>query len=81
MILACAEGKRDTVIAQETGMCVDEVRKWRSRFLALRLKGLDDGASHPKPTGTRMGCEGQARELKWTDISISLPTDRCSPPL
>lgn len=71
MILACAEGKRDTVIAQETGMCVDEVRKWRSRFLALRLKGLDDGVSHHNPTATRVRYEGQAPELNWTDISTS----------
>jgi transposase len=41
MILACAEGKRDAVVAQETGMCVHQVTKWRSRFLALGLKGLD----------------------------------------
>jgi hypothetical protein len=47
MILACAEGKRDSVVAQETGMCVHQVTKWRSRFLALRLKGLDDDVSRP----------------------------------
>ena len=38
MILACAEGKRDTVVAQETGMSIHEVTKWRSRFLALRMR-------------------------------------------
>ena len=79
MILACAEGKRDTVVAQETGMCVHEVTKWRSRFLALRLKGLDDAISHPKSTRTRVEREGQEPELKWTDVLTSQPTDYCSP--
>ena len=81
MILACAEGKRDTVVAQETGTRVHEVTRWRSRFLALRLKGLDDGVSHPQPTGTRMGYEGRASELKWTESSTSPSTDRGSPSL
>jgi len=79
MILACAEGKRDTVVAQETGMCLHEVTKWRARFLALRLKGLDDGFSHLNPTMTPMDDDGQAPNLKWTDISNSPPTDRCLP--
>lgn len=81
MILACAEGKRDTVVAQETGTCVHEVTKWRSRFLALRLKGLDASVSHPKVTRTRVEHEGQGLELKWTDISISPPADHSSPSL
>jgi hypothetical protein len=38
-ILACAEGKRVTMVAQETGMCIDEVTKWRSGFLMLHRRG------------------------------------------
>ena len=47
MILGCAEGKRDGVVAQETGMSVHQVTKWRSRFLAQRLRGLDEICSPP----------------------------------
>ena len=46
MILACAEGKRDSVVAQETGMHVSDVTKWRSRFLELLLNGLDGSESY-----------------------------------
>jgi transposase len=78
MILACAEGKRDTVVAQETGLCVHEVTKWRSRFLALRLKGLDGGVSHVKTSGTRVGYEAQTPELKWTEVATAQPNDHRS---
>ena len=40
VILACADGKSNKAVAQETGLSADGVGKLRRRFLALRLNGL-----------------------------------------
>jgi transposase len=42
IVLACAEGKPNLAVAAELGCSPATVGKWRSRFLALRLKGLAD---------------------------------------
>jgi transposase len=50
MVLACAEGKTNGVVATELGVSPATVGKWRSRFITRRLKGLADeyrsGAPH-----------------------------------
>ncbi len=50
IVLACAEGKPNGVVATELGVSPATVGKWRSRFIAKRLKGLADeyrsGAPH-----------------------------------
>src|SRR5216684_9112116 len=40
-ILACAQGKSNASVASETGLTGLTVGKWRSRFLATRLKGFE----------------------------------------
>jgi hypothetical protein len=80
MILACAEGKPDTVVAQETGMCPRSDEVARSISCAT-LKGLDDRVSHPNLTVTRVQYDRRAPELNWTDFSTSRRTDHCSPSL
>jgi len=40
-ILACAQGKTNVSVASETGLTGLTVGKWRSRFLATRLKGFE----------------------------------------
>ena len=61
VILACARGKTNTVVAQEMRLTQPTVGKWRSRFLARRLEGLLDeprpGASPPDQR-----CRGGARD-------------------
>jgi transposase len=50
IVLACAEGKTNGMVAAELGVSPATVGKWRSRFIAKRLKGLSDeyrsGAPH-----------------------------------
>jgi transposase len=42
MILAAAEGKNNSQIARELGVCVDTVRAWRTRWIGLQAASLDD---------------------------------------
>src|SRR5947208_6090106 len=42
MILAAAEGKNNSQIARELDVCVDTVRKWRTRWIGLQAASLDD---------------------------------------
>src|SRR5215470_10933383 len=57
IVLACAAGAPDlpaarplSRVAAELGLSRDTVRKWRSRFLAMRLAGLRDA---PRPGAPR----------------------------
>ena len=49
IILACAQGMSNAGAAQVVGVSVKSVSKWRRRFAAERLAGLDDAA----PAGWR----------------------------
>ncbi len=42
MILAAAEGKNNSQIARDLGVCVDTVRTWRMRWIALQVVELSD---------------------------------------
>ena len=42
MILACAEGRSNIVVAADLEVSDETVGKWRSRFLERRLDGLSD---------------------------------------
>ncbi|WP_422927492.1 IS630 family transposase [Singulisphaera sp. PoT] len=42
IVLACAEGRADLVVAEELGITTQTVGKWRGRFLDYRLDGLVD---------------------------------------
>ena len=42
IVLACADSKTSLVVAAELGCSPATVGKWRSRFVAKRLKGLTD---------------------------------------
>jgi len=46
IILACASGGSNQLVADELGISRDTVAKWRRRFLAARLEGLTD---EPRP--------------------------------
>lgn len=46
IVLACADEPTNTAVARRLGISRDMVGKWRARFLAERLDGLDD---HPRP--------------------------------
>jgi len=42
LIIGCAEGKSNSVVSAEMGLCKQTVGKWRRRFLEQRLDGLLD---------------------------------------
>src|SRR5215213_11273776 len=46
IVLACAEGRSNTEVAQHLGVARSTVIKWRWRFVARRLEGLVD---EPRP--------------------------------
>jgi len=50
VIIGCAAGKSNAVVAAESGLCPQTVGKWRSRFLEQRLDGLLD---EPRPGAPR----------------------------
>lgn len=50
VILACAQGKANTEVAQQMGLSKPTVGKWRSRFVTRRLDGLLD---EPRPGAPR----------------------------
>jgi transposase len=50
VVLACAAGKSNTVVARERSLTQQTVGKWRSRFLHQRLDGLLD---EPRPGAPR----------------------------
>ena len=50
IVLACAEGKNNTVVAAALRLCKPTVGKWRGRFVSKRLDGLLD---EPRPGAPR----------------------------
>jgi len=49
IILACAAGKGNQEVAAEFGMSVPRVSKWRRRFAARGIAGLEDAQRPGKP--------------------------------
>jgi transposase len=50
IVLACATGTSNSLVAEQLGTRRETVAKWRSRFLQLRLEGLHD---EPRPGAPR----------------------------
>jgi transposase len=42
LVLACASGATNKEVAEQVGVSIDMVGKWRQRFVSLRLDGLGD---------------------------------------
>src|SRR2546428_13438266 len=42
IILAAAEGKNNSQIGRELGICVDTVRQWRMRWIGLQAPSLEE---------------------------------------
>jgi transposase len=49
IVLACADGMSDAEAARELGVAVKSVSKWRRKFAAGRLAGLEDDAPIGQP--------------------------------
>ena len=69
MVLVCAQGKSNTVVAAELGWGAHTVGKWRARFVARRLDGLLD---EPRP--------GAPRQMNDTPVERVVTLTRESTP-
>jgi transposase len=59
-VLACAEGRTNTEVAQQLRISRPPVGKWRSRFVTSRLEGLAD---EPRPGAPRTITDAQVEEV------------------
>ena len=71
IILACAEGGQNKLIAERMGLDRETVGKWRRRFIAQRLDGLRD---EPR-SGTPRTIEDARIEAVIVRTLESLPPD------
>lgn len=74
IVLAAADGASNAGIAAGLGICVDTVRKWRSRYAVRRLAGLVDARRSGRP---RQFTAVQRAQV--TAIVCELPADRGMP--
>jgi transposase len=66
IILACAGGMSNARAAQALGVAVKSVSKWRRRFAAERLAGLEDDAPIGRPKAELVLEEGERAQLvRW----------------
>src|SRR5512145_3380888 len=71
LILGCAAGKTNTVVARELRLTKQTVGKWRARFLKRRLDGLVD---EPRPGAPRTISDAQV-EAVLTRTLETTPAD------
>ncbi len=71
IILACAKGKNNSVVARELRITKQTVGKWRSRFLARRLDGLLD---EPRPGTPRKISDAEVERVLTLTLE-STPRD------
>ena len=60
IVLAAAEGLKNTEIAQRLSVDISTVRKWRNRFASERLDGLLD---EPRPGQPRTVTDAKVEEV------------------
>jgi transposase len=60
IVLRCAEGGHDGIVADELGVSRGAVGRWRRRFAALRLQGLHD---EPRPGAPRKITDAQVERI------------------
>jgi transposase len=71
LILGCAAGRTNTVVAHELRVTKQTVGKWRSRFVARRLDGLLD---EPRPGAPRTITDAQVERVLTRTLE-STPVD------
>jgi len=70
IVLACAEGQTNVAVAEQIGVSVPTVRRWRGRFAERRLDGLLD---EPRP--------GRPREISDEQVeAVIVKTLETKPP-
>jgi transposase len=67
IILACAEGMSNAGVAQAVGAGVKTVRKWRGKFAAERMAGLEDEGPIGRPKSDLVLREDERAQLvRWS---------------
>lgn len=74
IVLVAAQGVANTTIAAELGLHIDTVRKWRQRFAARGLPGLEDLPRSGRP---RVFTPVQVAEVKA--LACTLPAEAGAP--
>ncbi len=70
IVLECATGASNTVVAQRVGVSGATVGKWRRRFVADRLDGLVD---EPRPGAPRTVADDRVEEVIVRALSFKPP--------
>jgi transposase len=66
IVLACAGGAPNARVAAEVGVTVSTVRKWRGKFAAERLAGLEDAVRIGRPKADLVLSEAERDQLtRW----------------
>jgi transposase len=66
IILACSEGMSNAGAARAVGVAVKSVSKWRRKFAAERLAGLEDAAPVGRPKAELVVDEAERAQLmRW----------------
>lgn len=67
IVLACADGTSNAGVAVEVGVTVATVRKWRGKFAAERMTGLEDAARIGRPKADLVLSETERAQLtQWS---------------
>jgi len=70
IVLACADGETSTAVAEELGLNISTVRKWRRRFAEAGLDGLHD---EPRPGAPRSIGDDDVERVIVTTLESSPP--------
>ncbi|MFI0721889.1 transposase [Streptomyces sp. NPDC021224] len=63
IVLACADGAPNARVAVQVGVTVATVRKWRGKFAAERMAGLDDAARIGRPKADLVLSDAERAQL------------------
>src|SRR3954454_18810199 len=87
IVLACAEGASNTVVAQRLGCSAATVGKWRARFLERRLGPVDEPRPGRPPSTAAIAnarlaygaYEQMLQSRRWTALAEAgaAPSGRC----
>src|SRR5712691_7031453 len=70
VVLACAEGLNNQIVARKLRVSPGMVVKWRSRFLKARLEGLSD---EPRPGAPRSISDAQVERVIIQTLETAPP--------
>jgi len=71
IVLSCASGNSNSIVATELGLCNHTVGKWRDRFLKQRLDGLLD---EPRPGAPRTITDAEVERVVTLTLE-TMPSD------